>query len=54
MNIIAIMGPHGAFYKDEPIRELDAALKLQGFQTVYPNNASDLLKLIEHNPRVCG
>ena len=54
MNIIAIMGPHGAFYKDEPIRELDAALKLQGFQTVYPNNASDLLKLIEHNPRICG
>ena len=54
MNIIAIMGPHGAFYKDEPIRELDAALKLQGFQTVYPHNASDLLKLIEHNPRICG
>ncbi|HBZ17087.1 MULTISPECIES: lysine decarboxylase LdcC [Pantoea] len=54
MNIIAIMGPHGAFYKDEPIRELDAALKQQGFQTVYPNNASDLVKLIEHNPRICG
>ncbi|EPS7775241.1 hypothetical protein ACVHQX_001799, partial [Shigella boydii] len=22
MNIIAIMGPHGVFYKDEPIKEL--------------------------------
>ncbi|STM19894.1 lysine decarboxylase, constitutive [Escherichia coli] len=21
MNIIAIMGPHGVFYKDEPIKE---------------------------------
>ncbi|WP_437610304.1 lysine decarboxylase LdcC [Erwinia sp. V71] len=54
MNIIAIMGPHGAFYKDQPIRELDAALQQQGFQLIYPNDASDLLKLIEHNPRICG
>ncbi|WP_426767504.1 lysine decarboxylase LdcC [Erwinia aphidicola] len=54
MNIIAIVGPQNAFYKDEPIRELDAALKLQGFQTIYPHDASDLLKLIEHNPRICG
>ena len=23
MNIIAIMGPHGVFYKDEPIKELE-------------------------------
>lgn len=54
MNIIAIMGPHGAFYKDEPIRELDVALSQQGFQLIYPKNANDLLKLIEHNPRICG
>ncbi len=54
MNIIAIMGPHNAFYKDEPIRELDGALNAQGFQTIYPKDASDLLKLIEHNPRICG
>lgn len=54
MNIIAIMGPHGAFYKDQPIRELDAALQQKGFQLIYPNNANDLLKLIEHNPRICG
>ena len=26
MNIIAIMGPHGVFYKDEPIKELESAL----------------------------
>lgn len=25
MNIIAIMGPHGVFYKDEPIKELESA-----------------------------
>jgi len=54
VNIIAIMGPHNAFYKDEPIRELDDALRAQGFQTIYPKDAADLLKLIEHNPRICG
>lgn len=27
MNIIAIMGPHGVFYKDEPIKELEQALQ---------------------------
>ena len=27
MNIIAIMGPHGVFYKDEPIKELESALR---------------------------
>ncbi|BBU86487.1 hypothetical protein EIMP300_78870 [Escherichia coli] len=31
MNIIAIMGPHGVFYKDEPIKELESALVAQGF-----------------------
>ncbi|RWR00438.1 lysine decarboxylase LdcC [[Pantoea] beijingensis] len=54
MNIIAIMGPQDVFYKDEPIRELQAALSEQGFQIIYPNNANDLIKLIEHNPRICG
>ncbi|MFC0141961.1 Orn/Lys/Arg decarboxylase N-terminal domain-containing protein [Erwinia mallotivora] len=54
MNIIAIMGPHNAFHKDEPIRELDQALQLKGFQTICPKDANDLLKLIEHNPRICG
>ena len=54
MNIIAIMGPHHVFYKDEPVRELDAALKQLGFHTVYPQGADDLLKLVEHNPRICG
>ncbi|MEQ4513499.1 MAG: hypothetical protein ABN485_00715, partial [Pantoea agglomerans] len=28
LNILAIMGAHGVFYKDEPLRELDAALNL--------------------------
>ncbi len=28
MNIIAIMGPHGVFYKDEPIKELECKRKL--------------------------
>ena len=32
MNIIAIMGPHGVFYKDEPIKELESALVAQGDQ----------------------
>ena len=54
MNIIAIMGPHGVFYKDEPIKELEKALQAQGFQIIWPQNSSDLLKFIEHNPRICG
>lgn len=54
MNIIAIMGPHNAFYKDEPIRQLHQALIGQGFELIYPKDANDLVKLIEHNPRVCG
>lgn len=54
MNIIAIMGPHGVFYKDEPIKELESALLAQGFQIIWPQNSVDLLKFIEHNPRICG
>ncbi|TNV19315.1 lysine decarboxylase LdcC [Buttiauxella sp. B2] len=54
MNIIAIMGTHGVFYKDEPIKELHQALEVQGFRLIYPTNGADLLKLIEHNPRICG
>ncbi|TKI05889.1 lysine decarboxylase LdcC [Martelella alba] len=54
MNIIAILCPEKAFYKNEPIRELDEALKARGFQLVYPNGSGDLLKLIDQNPRICG
>ncbi len=39
MNIIAIMGPTGVYYKDEPIRELHAA-GCYGFQLVYPKTAA--------------
>jgi lysine decarboxylase len=48
------MGPHGVFYKDEPIRELDKALQARGYQLIWPQNSADLLKVIEHNPRICG
>lgn len=54
LNIIAIMGPQGVFYKDEPMQELEQALQGQGFQLIWPKNNLDLLKLIEHNPRICG
>jgi len=54
LNIIAIMGPQGVFYKDEPMQELEQALRGQGFQLIWPKNSLDLLKLIEHNPRICG
>ncbi len=54
MNIIAIMSPMGVYYKDEPIRELHVALASMGFQLVFPKNSGDLLKLIEHNARICG
>lgn len=39
VNIIAIMGPHGVYHKDEPIKELEAALQRQGFQTIWPKTA---------------
>ena len=26
----------------------------QGFQIIWPQNSVDLLKFIEHNPRICG
>jgi len=48
------MGPHNAFYKDEPMRQLHQALINQGFEPIYPKDANDLVKLIEHNPRICG
>lgn len=54
MNIIAIMHPPGAYYKDEPMRELDSALTQAGFKTIYPHDQADLLKLIENNARICG
>lgn len=54
MNIIAIMGPMGVFYKDEPIDELAKALSKNGFQLIYPKDSEDLLKLVEHNARICG
>lgn len=54
MNILAIMGAHGVFFKDEPLRELEVALSQQGFQLIHPKNHDDLLKLIEHNPRISG
>ncbi len=54
MNIIAIMGPQGVYYKDEPLQELEQALRGQGFQIIWPKNNLDRLKLIEHNPRICG
>ena len=54
MNIIAIMGPMGVYYKDEPIQELNDALITRGFQVIYPKSRADLLKLIEHNARIVG
>jgi len=54
LNIIAIIGPQGVYYKDEPLQELEQALRGQGFQIIWPKNNLDLLKLIEHNPRICG
>ena len=54
MNIIAIMNHLGAFFKEEPIRELHASLEEKGFQVVYPNDREDLLKLLENNARVAG
>ncbi len=45
VNIIAIMGPHGVYHKDEPIKELEAALQRQGFQTIWPQNSATCCSL---------
>ena len=50
MNIIAILNHLGVFFKEEPIRQLQASLERKGFQVVYPVDVADLLKLIEKNP----
>ncbi|PWW08900.1 lysine decarboxylase LdcC [Mangrovibacter plantisponsor] len=54
MNIIAIMETHGVFYKEGPLRELADALRQHNFQLIFPGSSADLLKLLEHNPRICG
>ncbi|MGL4858545.1 MAG: Orn/Lys/Arg decarboxylase N-terminal domain-containing protein, partial [Enterobacteriaceae bacterium] len=54
MNIIAVMGRSEAYYKAQPMRELHQALSELGFELVYPADSEDLLKLIEHNARICG
>lgn len=41
MNIIAIMGPHGVFYKDEPIKELESALVVL-IHLKYEKNREDI------------
>lgn len=46
MNIIAIMGPHGVYHKDQPIQELKATLVQQGFKTIWPQNSADLIKYV--------
>ncbi|ACR67533.1 lysine decarboxylase [Edwardsiella ictaluri] len=54
MNIIAIMNDISAYFKEEPLRELQQELERAGFRLVYPRDRGDLLKLIENNARLCG
>ncbi|HBC1013191.1 TPA: lysine decarboxylase LdcC, partial [Escherichia coli] len=54
MNIIAIMGAGEYFFKEEPVIELQHTLEHYNFRCVFPTDRTDLLKLIENNPRLCG
>ncbi|WP_075182119.1 lysine decarboxylase LdcC [Pantoea sp. 1.19] len=54
MNTLAIMDTQDVFHQNQPIRELKNRLSEQGFQIVCPQDARDLLQLIDHDPRVCG
>ncbi|MFO6427593.1 Orn/Lys/Arg decarboxylase N-terminal domain-containing protein [Escherichia coli] len=39
----------------KPIKELESALvSTRLSQIIWPQNSVDLLKFIEHNPRICG
>lgn len=54
MNIFAILNHMGVFFKEEPVRQLHAALEKAGYEVVYPVDDKDLIKMIEMNPRICG
>ncbi len=54
MNIFAILNHMGVFFKEEPVRQLHAALEKAGYDVVYPVDDKDLIKMIEMNPRICG
>lgn len=54
MNIFAILNHMGVFFKEEPVRQLHAALEKAGYEVVYPVDDQDLIKMIEMNPRICG
>lgn len=54
MNIIAVMSERGAFFKEEPLRQLQDTLEQKGFEVVLPSDREDLIKLLENNPRICG
>ncbi len=54
LNILANMRLYDIWHKEEPKYDLHKMLSLQDFQFIYPKNIGDLLKLIEHNPRICG
>ena len=45
MNIIAILNHLGVFFKEEPIRQLQASLERKGFEVVYPVDVADLMAL---------
>lgn len=49
MNIFAILNHMGVFFKEEPVRQLHAALEKAGYEVVYPVDDKDLIKMIEMN-----
>ncbi|SAG82588.1 Lysine decarboxylase%2C inducible [Enterobacter hormaechei] len=54
MNIIVIMNDVTAYFKEEPLKQLQHELEKIGFVITWPEDRNDLLKLIENNSRICG
>lgn len=54
MKTIVIMNHLGVLFKEAPVHELQQLLEADNFRVIFPQNAEDLLSLIENNAKICG
>lgn len=54
MKTIAIMNHPGVIFKETALQELSKRLGAMDFRILYPEDADDLLGLINNNAKICG
>ena len=54
MKTIAIMNHPGVIFKETALQELGQRLNAMDFRILYPEDADDLLGLINNNAKICG